>query len=114
MKNFTRDDVRILSHAFEVPVYRVGYCDLQNMTKFLHNLGHNYGIYGWNFDAYYVPNKCILVTGYRNLIGKEFKSGLVSKYDDMAHNILHEVCNPAKAEQRISALWDEMFEEQNS
>lgn len=49
-------------------VAQVGYCDLANLLAHDRPMGHNEGIYGWNWDAYDVDGVTI-VTGYRNLTG---------------------------------------------
>lgn len=62
----------------------VGYCELQRTLTVLEarvavtKLGYNSGLYGWNWTAYLIQGTdkredVILVTGYRNLVGKRIK-----------------------------------------
>lgn len=49
-----------------------GYCKYSNLpwnekVDFM-EIGSNYGIYGWNYTAYWNPfNKTLIIDGYRNM-----------------------------------------------
>ena len=41
-----------------------GYCEIDDVVRYLPEVGFNYGVYGWNCTAY-CCGRFILVTGYR-------------------------------------------------
>lgn len=46
---------------------RTGYCCHQDSNDTLIKIGTNFGVYGWNWDAYIAPNaKILFIDGYRN------------------------------------------------
>lgn len=61
-------------------LYRVGYCDAENLLAGLDPLAYTTGIYGWNCDVYALPGGVHICTGYRGLAGdnipnlKEFET----------------------------------------
>jgi hypothetical protein len=64
-------------------VLSVGYCDAQNLFKNLKPFGYNCGVYGWNFDAYEIPDTSICITtGYRPT-GKSLDYNFLQKYEKM-------------------------------
>lgn len=46
-------------------VLGIGYCDLQNVLKYLSPIAYNAGRDGWNYDLYYINDTYSIVTGYR-------------------------------------------------
>ena len=77
----TRKDV---AETYGTKTRSVGYCELQKTLSvreargMVTKLGYNSGIYGWNWTAYLIKGTekredVILVTGYRNLVGKRIK-----------------------------------------
>ena len=77
----TRKDV---AETYGTKTRSVGYCELQRTLNVLEargsvtKLGYNCGIYGWNWTAYLIQGTdkredVIIVTGYRNLVGKRIK-----------------------------------------
>ena len=44
-------------------VYRIGYCELQEILKSLSAVGYNTGVYGWNYDIYCLGENVSLITG---------------------------------------------------
>lgn len=44
------------------------------------------GVYGWNYDAYFLNNYVIL-RGYRGMFGVDVDSEIISKYDHMASDL---------------------------
>ena len=77
----TRKDV---SETYGTKTRSVGYCELQRTLNVLEargavtKRGYNSGLYGWNWTAYLIKGTekredVILVTGYRNLVGKRIK-----------------------------------------
>lgn len=46
-------------------VLGVGYCDLQNVLKYLSPIAYNAGRDGWNYDLYCLNDTHSIVTGYR-------------------------------------------------
>jgi hypothetical protein len=63
----------------------IPYCEAQSMLYYQDKYGYNSGIYGWNFNAYYV-NGVIITTGYRNLVGDNAKN--LGEYEAKAKAIL--------------------------
>lgn len=70
-------------------VFRVGYCDLQNIFKYEEPQYYNSGVYGWNCDVYCDFSRDIAITtGYRNMAGKRVPDEILEKYDAIAKEIL--------------------------
>ncbi len=52
---------------------KIGYCCYQNdglsrISDEMYILGHNYGVYGWNWTAYlYAPTNTLYISNYRNV-----------------------------------------------
>ena len=60
-KHITQRDTKNSNHI----VLGIGYCDLQNILKYLSPIAYNAGRDGWNYDLYYINDKYSIVTGYR-------------------------------------------------
>lgn len=88
--------------------YFCGYCDLQYLLRYQEPFGYNSGVYGWNYDAYFVGGMTIC-TGYRNMPGKSLEK--CGEYEEKARAIL-ENHNLKYEEQRelVNALLDEFIE----
>ena len=70
-------------------VFRVGYCDLQNIFKYEEPQYYNSGVYGWNCDIYCdFARDIAITTGYRNMAGKRVPDEILEKYDAIAKEIL--------------------------
>lgn len=69
-------------------VFRCGYCDLQNICKFLEPTYYNAGVYGWNCDIYTHGKFIAITTGYRNMKGERIPDNIIIKYDKIARQIL--------------------------
>ena len=80
-KKMTRADAQRLGY----PVLRVGADALQYLLVNHEPVGYNSGMYGWNWDAYYVHG-VVIVTGYRNLPGVVPYG--YSEYDAEARKVL--------------------------
>lgn len=65
----SRKDLRELATALNAKIVNVGYKLPLRCCKDVVKLGYNYGIYGWNWDAYLIDG-VIYCYGYRNLIGE--------------------------------------------
>ena len=51
-------------------IYQVGYCDLDPFFKKVDDpMFYNCGVYGWNYDVYYLGSGVAITTGYRDMIG---------------------------------------------
>ena len=59
----TARDLR--AHAWAV--IGVGYCDIQNIERYLEAKAYTCGVYGWNSDVYQMPgtHNILISTGYR-------------------------------------------------
>ena len=88
MKNMARKDLREYADHRGKKLIRAGYCELQYSTKFAIELGHNYGIYGWNWTAYEFDT-CIICTGYRNLTGKPIDHQLAKCCEEYIKDLMH-------------------------
>ena len=62
---------------------RIGYAEAQSLLRFQNAYGYNAGVYGWNFDSYYV-NGVVINTGYRGTVGKYVDYELLRKYESKA------------------------------
>lgn len=60
-KHITQRDTKTSNYI----VLGIGYCDLQNILKYLSPIAYNAGRDGWNYDLYYINDKYSIVTGYR-------------------------------------------------
>ena len=70
-------------------VFRVGYCDLQNIFRYEEPQYYNSGVYGWNCDIYCdFARDIAITTGYRNMAGQRIPSEILEKYDAIAKEIL--------------------------
>ena len=75
-------------------VFRVGYCDLQNIFRYEEPQYYNSGVYGWNCDIYCDYSRNIAITtGYRNMAGQLIPSEILEKYDAIAKEILKNMWN---------------------
>lgn len=64
-------------------VIAVGYCDAQNLLRAFDKIGHNSGVYGWNYDLYTIDGAAI-VTGYRNTPGQGANREILREYEKRA------------------------------
>ena len=73
---------RITRQEARVPAgtLKIGYADAQSLLRFQNAYGYNAGVYGWNFDSYYI-NGVVINTGYRGTVGKSVDYDLLRKYE---------------------------------
>lgn len=65
-------------------VFAVGYCGAQNLLAYTDcEIGHNGGVYGWNWTAYKPASGIVICTGYRNLTGIDANK-ITANYDKQA------------------------------
>lgn len=62
-----------------------GYCDLQFLLNNVEPIAYTCGVYGWNYDVYYI-NGVAIATGYRNMPGEHLEK--ISEYNEKARAIL--------------------------
>lgn len=60
-KHITQKDTKNSNYI----VLGVGYCDLQNVLKYVSPIAYNAGRDGWNYDLYRLDDTYSIVTGYR-------------------------------------------------
>lgn len=65
---------------------KAGYCDLQYLLMYKNAYGYNCGVYGWNFDSYYIDG-VVINTGYRSMVGKQVDYKLINEYNEKARKI---------------------------
>lgn len=65
---------------------KVGYCDLQYLLMYKNAYGYNCGVYGWNFDSYYI-NGIVINTGYRSMVGNKVDYKLINEYNEKARTL---------------------------
>lgn len=69
-------------------VYYAPYGDLQHSLHAFTAVGINYGLYGWNWSAYFFTTdegkRVVVNTGYRNLTGKRIPEDLRLKAEKKA------------------------------
>ena len=68
------------------PIYRVGYCNLQHLLRFIDPFAYSTRAEGWACDYYNVGN-VIISTGY-SPIGRKTDYNLCHEYDQKAYKIL--------------------------
>ena len=67
-------------------IIAIGYCNANNLLYPENSIGYNAGVYGWNYDAYYVDGT-IITTGYRP-IGERVNYDLLREYEEKAKKVL--------------------------
>ena len=72
-------------------VYSAGYCDLQYLLNGKYAIFYNDGVYGWNWDGYLLDDNTLIVTGYRNLCGKDIPHQVIRIYEQKAKRIIKNV-----------------------
>ena len=87
-------------------IIRIGYCDAQYLLKYHQPVAYTSGIYGWNFDVYYI-NGITICTGYRNMPGISEKN--VNKYDQKAKEVVYSTEPEAVKEQAVEDLLSEFI-----
>ena len=70
------------------PIYRVGYCNLQHLLRFIDPFAYSTRAEGWACDYYDVEN-VIISTGY-SPIGRKTDYNLCREYDEKAAEILRD------------------------
>ena len=68
-------------------VIRIPYCALQKTLKLESPMYYNAGTYGWNYDVYDFDDVAI-VTGYRNMPGRDIDSDFLRGTDDWSGVLL--------------------------
>lgn len=70
-------------------VVAIGYCDIQNIEKYLNANSYTCGIYGWRADFYNINGAFTISTGYQplNFIYKNTKDNR-EKYEQLKKAIL--------------------------
>lgn len=66
-----------------VGTLKIGAAAAQSLLRFQNAYGYNCGVYGWNFDSYYI-NGIVINTGYRPTVGKSVDYELLRKYESKA------------------------------
>lgn len=92
--------MKILNNVSKV--FRCGYCDLQNIFKYVEADFYNRGVYGWNCDIYTNGYSVAITTGYRNLRGKRIPDEIICKYDKIAREILEKRLTFAELEKELA------------
>lgn len=67
----------------------VGYCNLQYLLKCKDAKMYNSGVYGWNAWIYHINNNTCIVTGYRPFGNIRPKHELITKYEEIAKDIVN-------------------------
>lgn len=80
-------------------VYKVGYCELQNLFNYTNAESYTCGVYGWNADIYSYGGTAI-VTGYRPF-GKPLPREIYKPFEQKAEKIIY----------GDSVAWDKKKEE---
>ena len=68
-----------------VNILSLGYCDIDNLTRYKNPFAYSSGVYGWSCDYYNIDGVC-LSTGY-DPIGQNVDYKLVRKYEAKAQKI---------------------------
>jgi len=67
-------------------ILSIGYCDIDNLTRYKNPFGYSSGVYGWACDYYDIEGVC-LSTGYAP-IGQNVDYKLVRKYEAKAQKLV--------------------------
>lgn len=62
-----------------------GYCDLSFLLNNVEPIAYTCGVYGWNYDVYYIHGVAI-ATGYRNMPGERLEK--IREYNEKARFLL--------------------------
>ena len=89
----TRNELRSYAELHNMPIIEVPYAEVQNFARFAYLIGYNYGVYGWNWDAYDFGGFFIVCTGYRNTIGSKKYANILSDFDDEFRKIASGMMN---------------------
>ena len=73
-------------------VISISYCGAQNILTFQGARYYNYGVYGWNYDAYELDYNLAICTGYRPIksIPEKLNKAaveIIKKYDKKAGSL---------------------------
>lgn len=71
-------------------IVSAGYCDLQTLLNDVEPVAYTCGVYGWNFDVYYINGLCI-TTGYRGMCGR--RANNITEYESKARAICNDYYN---------------------
>lgn len=66
------------------PIVSAGYCDLAHLLKYHDPVAYTCGVYGWNFDVYFV-NGLTICTGYRGMVGR--RANNIAEYERRAREL---------------------------
>ncbi len=81
----TRNDIKRLFPK----VYFVHFSELTKLLSYQDPIGHNSGVYGWNYNVFSLNGKAALCTGIRKMPGKEIPTNITSYYNKRAEEIFH-------------------------
>lgn len=68
-----------------------GYCELSNLLRGREPIAYTCGIYGWNYDVYYI-NGVTICTGYRGMPGARVQGA--TEYEQKARAIWEDYNRP--------------------
>lgn len=84
----TRKELRDYAKNRDLEIIEMPYASIQHFEKFANRIGYNFGIYGWNWDAYDL-GYFIVCTGYRNTIGRKDYANTVACHDQQFGKVVH-------------------------
>ena len=90
------------------PIYKVGYCNLQNLLRAFDPFAYSTRAEGWACDYYYL-NNVIISTGYAP-IGRKTDYDLCREYDQKAFEVLRELIPWEQQQEKLEALASEFVE----
>lgn len=106
----TRKELRDYATLHSMPIIEVPFAGVQNFARFANLIGYNYGLYGWNWDAYDFGGFFIVCTGYRNTIGSEKYANILSDFDNSFRVVASKLTDQAEIErlfeQACAILYD--------
>lgn len=91
-------------------VYNTGYCDLQYLLYDKNAIFYNSGVYGWNWDGYLLDDNILILTGYRNLCGKDIPYQLIRIYEQKARKIIKNVHDYGEQRNLLNKLRSQFLE----
>lgn len=90
------------------PVFCIGYCDLQNLLRFVEPFAYSTRAEGWACD-YYKVGDIILCTGYAP-IGRKIDYNLCKEYDKAGQDVFNDrFISWEEKQEKVKTLLDEFI-----
>ena len=96
-----------------VIILSVGYCELTYLLRGVDPVAYNAGVYGWNYDVYYLDGVCIC-TGYRGMpksknVKKDY--AIIKEYENKARTLWTKDLTSYASTEKIEELRNQFINE---